>query len=182
MTGRTRFAGALGAATAANLRSNARGFPSHLQALAIWSPHQRGYATEHHTPHSSPSSQPFPPPGFNAKQAKQPIPEDKKDGSSQSTQAEPSSTAVQTREADKAKLKEVGSVKAGEVKKGEKKEPKKLTLGQKFKKELQHYWDGTKLLSTEVRISTRLALKMAAGYELTRREHRQVCFHIAWWR
>lgn len=55
-----------------------------------------------------------------------------------------------------------------------KKEQKKLTLGQKVKRELQHYWDGTKLLATEVRISTRLALKMAAGYELSRRENRQL--------
>lgn len=88
---------------------------------------------------------------------------------------------MQNREADKEKLKELGSVNAGEVKKEEKKEPKKLTIGQKFKKEVQHYWDGTKLLSTEVRISMRLVFKMAAGYELTRREHRQVCFHIVWW-
>ena len=56
----------------------------------------------------------------------------------------------------------------------EPKEAKKLTLGQKIKKEIQHYWDGTKLLATEVKISTRLAVKMAAGYELSRREHRQV--------
>jgi LETM1 and EF-hand domain-containing protein 1 len=56
----------------------------------------------------------------------------------------------------------------------EKKKEKKLTLGQKVKKELQHYWDGTKLLATEVKISSRLALKMAGGYELSRREHRQL--------
>ncbi len=55
-----------------------------------------------------------------------------------------------------------------------KKEEKKLTIGQKVKKELQHYWDGTKLLAAEVKISSRLALKMAAGYELTRRENRQL--------
>ena len=55
-----------------------------------------------------------------------------------------------------------------------KKEQKKLTLGQKIKREIQHYWDGTKLLATEVRISTRLALKMAAGYELSRRENKQL--------
>lgn len=60
--------------------------------------------------------------------------------------------------------------KAGE----EKKEQKKLTIGQKIKKEAQHYWDGTKLLATEVKISSRLALKMAGGYELSRREQRQV--------
>lgn len=55
-----------------------------------------------------------------------------------------------------------------------KKEPKKLTLMQKVKREVLHYWDGTKLLATEVRISTKLALKMAAGYELSRRENRQL--------
>ena len=55
-----------------------------------------------------------------------------------------------------------------------KKEKKKLTLMEKVKKEIAHYWDGTKLLAAEVRISTKLALKMAAGYELTRRENRQV--------
>ena len=54
------------------------------------------------------------------------------------------------------------------------KEQKKLTLWQKVKKEATHYWDGTKLLGTEVKISSRLALKMAAGYELTRREDRQL--------
>lgn len=75
------------------------------------------------------------------------------------------------------KGKEGGLVtKAEEKKAGEeaKKEAKKLTIGQKIKKEVQHYWDGTKLLATEVRISSRLALKMAGGYELSRREHRQV--------
>lgn len=56
----------------------------------------------------------------------------------------------------------------------DKKEGKKLTLTQKIKKEVQHYWDGTKLLATEVKISSRLALRMAAGYELTRRENRQL--------
>lgn len=60
----------------------------------------------------------------------------------------------------------------------EKKEQKKLTIGQKVKKEVQHYWDGTKLLAAEVNISSRLALKMAAGYELTRRESRQVSIII----
>lgn len=58
----------------------------------------------------------------------------------------------------------------------EKKEAKKLTVGQKIKKEVHHYWDGTKLLAAEVSISTKLALKMAAGYELSRREHKQVCW------
>jgi LETM1 and EF-hand domain-containing protein 1, mitochondrial len=56
----------------------------------------------------------------------------------------------------------------------EEKSEKKLTLWQKVKKEAMHYWDGTKLLGKEVRISFRLALKMAAGYELSRRESRQL--------
>lgn len=55
-----------------------------------------------------------------------------------------------------------------------KEELKKLTIGQKIKKEIMHYWDGTKLLAAEVKISTKLALKMAAGYDLSRRENRQV--------
>jgi LETM1 and EF-hand domain-containing protein 1 len=54
------------------------------------------------------------------------------------------------------------------------KSEKKLTLWQKVKKEANHYWDGTKLLGKEIRISFRLALKMAAGYELSRRESRQL--------
>ena len=54
------------------------------------------------------------------------------------------------------------------------KEQKNLTLWQKVKKEARHYWDGSKLLAAEVKISWRLALKMAAGYELTRRENKQL--------
>ncbi len=61
-----------------------------------------------------------------------------------------------------------------------KEEAKKLTIGQKIKKEIAHYWDGTKLLATEVKISSRLALKMAAGYELSRRENRQVRPTLNW--
>ncbi|CAI4219414.1 unnamed protein product, partial [Parascedosporium putredinis] len=60
------------------------------------------------------------------------------------------------------------------VAKTDQKEQKKLTLMQKVKKEVQHYWDGTKLLAAEVKISTRLAIKMAGGYELSRRENRQL--------
>ena len=70
-------------------------------------------------------------------------------------------------------IKEKKHAEAGEVVKKEKEE-KKLTLWQKVKKEARHYWDGTKLLGAEIKISWRLALKMAAGYELTRRENRQL--------
>ncbi|KTW27885.1 uncharacterized protein T551_02852 [Pneumocystis jirovecii RU7] len=58
--------------------------------------------------------------------------------------------------------------------KQEGKKDKKKTLWQKIKGEAQHYWDGTKLLGAETKISYKLALKMAAGHELTRREHRQL--------
>ncbi|KAG6818163.1 hypothetical protein H0H87_000068 [Tephrocybe sp. NHM501043] len=44
----------------------------------------------------------------------------------------------------------------------------------KVKHELQHYWHGTKLLVSEVRISSRLQWKILQGETLTRRERRQV--------
>ncbi|BFZ53638.1 LETM1 domain-containing protein ylh47 [Savitreella phatthalungensis] len=53
-------------------------------------------------------------------------------------------------------------------------EEKKLTLWEKVKKEAAHYRDGTKLLGFEIKVSFKLALKMAAGHELTRREWRQL--------
>lgn len=58
--------------------------------------------------------------------------------------------------------------------KSEDKSKKKLTIWKRVKKEAVHYWDGTKLLGKEIEISFRLALKMAAGYELSRRENRQL--------
>lgn len=148
-------------------------------------PNQRGYATDPSTSSSSSTtSQSFPPPGFNSKQAKESIPKDKESQSGESKDkhvGESSSAVEHTREEDKTKLKELGTAKTAVAKEGEKKkEQKKLTIGQKIKKEVHHYWDGTKLLATEVRISMRLAIKMAAGYELTRREHRQVCDPGSW--
>ncbi|KAJ5651947.1 hypothetical protein N7507_009373 [Penicillium longicatenatum] len=166
LTARTR-AGALGPASIAaanSLLRNGRGLPSHVSALAILIPQQRGYATEQST---SNSSQSYPPPGFNAEQAKKPIPQEQ----AQSSQkvAKPVTFEPVTKD-----VKPASSKTAVESQKTEEKEAKKLTIGQKVKKELQHYWDGTKLLATEVKISTRLAVKMAAGYELSRREHRQL--------
>lgn len=86
-----------------------------------------------------------------------------------------------TRAMEKVSLAELPSKKPAEATDAEektlleaKKDEKRLTLGQKVKREIQHYWDGTKLLATEVRISTKLALKMAAGYELSRRENKQL--------
>ncbi|KAH8923138.1 LETM1-domain-containing protein [Atractiella rhizophila] len=42
------------------------------------------------------------------------------------------------------------------------------------KKEAKHYWHGTKLLGKEIRISTRLQIKLLKGKTLTRRERRQL--------
>jgi LETM1 and EF-hand domain-containing protein 1, mitochondrial len=86
-------------------------------------------------------------------------------------------TAVdKTRARENASLTELAAEKQEEEKAlaAKKEASKKLPIGQKIMKELHHYWDGTKLLATEVKISTRLALKMAAGYDLSRRENRQV--------
>lgn len=44
------------------------------------------------------------------------------------------------------------------------------------KKEAAHYWDGTKLLGHEIKISSKLQWKVLQGGSLTRRERRQVCF------
>ena len=45
----------------------------------------------------------------------------------------------------------------------------------RVKHEAQHYWHGSKLLVSEVRISSRLQWKILHGESLTRRERRQVC-------
>lgn len=172
--------GALGA-TAASIRRNGN-LPSHVSALAILVP-KRGYATEQSQNTSGSSG--VPPPGFNAEQAKKPLPADQAQGLGAQANKETSpkgALSVQEQNVqNKAKDGEVA--KAGEEKKAEeaKKEAKKLTMGQKIKKEAQHYWDGTKLLAAEARISSRLALKMAGGYELSRREHRQVRCIWVWW-
>lgn len=50
---------------------------------------------------------------------------------------------------------------------------KKLTLWEKVKHEANHYWNGTKLLGFEIKVTTRLLVKMLSGYELTRRENTQ---------
>ncbi|OQD80939.1 hypothetical protein PENANT_c031G03015 [Penicillium antarcticum] len=167
LAGRHRSSALSPASVAARtLLQNGRTLPSQVSALAILMP-QRGYATEQST---SNSSQSYPPPGFNAEQAKKPIPQD------QTTQPESAVAKPQseTSAVSKTKSGTVNKSSAEDQKVAEKKSTKKLTLGQKVKKELQHYWDGTKLLATEVKISSRLALKMAGGYELSRREHRQL--------
>ncbi|KAF2221781.1 LETM1-like protein-domain-containing protein [Elsinoe ampelina] len=166
-----------------------------IPAIAILIP-QRHINTE---TSNSTSGGNYPPPGFNAEQARKPPPKESQDQQksaaqkSSVTEAKAGGKDVDvniplhkpteqppTKAAENLTLTEMAtqkatasesSEKALEKKKGEE---KKLTLGQKIMKEVHHYWDGTKLLATEVRISSKLALKMAAGYELTRREHRQL--------
>ncbi|KAJ4287248.1 LETM1 domain-containing protein ylh47 [Kalmusia sp. IMI 367209] len=159
-----------------------RQLPKHMPAIAILIPH-RAVSTEHST---STQNSNFPPPGFNAEQAKKPLPKDEQSKTQEKSTAPDVSiprkepTANAKTDAQEARtLSELASEKAAEASKeksvAKKEEEKvKLTTWQKVKKEAAHYWDGTKLLVTEVRISSKLALKMAAGYELTRREHRQL--------
>ncbi|CAI6090438.1 unnamed protein product [Clonostachys chloroleuca] len=152
-----------------------------IPALALLVP-ARYMGTEHHRPDGHSAG---PPPGFNAEQAKRPLPKDgsattsavKSDKSSQiKKQDDAVSTAAQTPEEAKmaqSEAKKVDVLEKVEIVKQEREE-KKLTMWEKVKHEAQHYWDGTKLLAAEVKISWRLALKMAAGYELTRRENKQL--------
>ncbi|KAI9170797.1 LETM1 domain-containing protein mdm28 [Paramyrothecium foliicola] len=150
---------------------------SQIPALALLVP-VRHISTEHHR-HDAQSG---PPPGFNVEQAKKPLAKNGdastakkdddnaqgKDGAAVKTAGTNEEASITELAASKEKLAE-----AKEVTKKDKEE-KKLTLWQKVKKEAHHYWDGTKLLALETRISWRLALKMAAGYDLTRREHKQL--------
>lgn len=162
--------------------------PSKIPAIAILVPRQ-GYATDTST-HSNSGSN-GPPPGFNIKEAQKPLSKDQQKAEAETYTKEQLAEQVKipkdgptvhppTAATEAQSLTELAASKAAEDKAEDKKvakkeeERKKLTLWQKVKKEAAHYWDGTKLLATEVKISSRLALKMAAGYELTRRENRQV--------
>ncbi|KAJ4135081.1 LETM1 domain-containing protein ylh47 [Fusarium equiseti] len=153
-----------------------------IPAIALLIP--RSMSTDHHRPDPSSSG---PPPGFNAEQAKKPLPKDasgsmvaKKED--KKLEKNPNDTSV-LKPADaaaspKADTEQVVATNEGVMEKSDAaqkaKEEKKLTLWEKVKKEAHHYWDGSKLLAAEVKISWRLALKMAAGYELTRRENKQL--------
>lgn len=120
-----------------------------------------------------------PPPGFNLEQAKKPLPESK--SGSKPKAATPQRTTLTEQSASEklleADVKEAGlerDAAAQDFALSREKKEKKATVWQKVKHGVQHFWDGTKLLGAEIKISWRLALKMAAGYELSRRERRQV--------
>lgn len=55
-------------------------------------------------------------------------------------------------------------------------EPLGTRIWKKVKHEAQHYWHGSKLLVSEVRISSKLQWKILHGEVLTRRERRQASF------
>lgn len=166
-------------------------------SVAILIPALRFYSSEPSTSQQG-SGGSFPPPGFNSEQAKKPLRSESQSKDAASTDAKgahsssalsqgasstsdenakdaKSATSASALE-DTKSLDNLAAERAAFEKQAEKKkeETKKLTIWQKVKKEAAHYWDGTKLLAAETRISFKLALKMAAGYELTRREHRQV--------
>lgn len=167
-------------ATSLHLGRNARSVQLQHTALALLIP-IRSVATDTNRA-GSPSG---PPPGFNTEEAKKPLPRenasaaaakpaaDNKEAKHPEATKDAQHTAAAVNSDKPTTLTELAEEKkASDLK--DKREGKKLTLGQKIKKEVQHYWDGTKLLATEVKISSRLALRMAAGYELTRRESRQL--------
>lgn len=125
------------------------------------------------------------PPGFKLEEAKKPLPVDKsltKPKATPPTKTTESTEVGENLGTDLAKSTAQAVDEKSLVKTttndnqavGGKKPEVKLTLWQKVKKEAIHFWDGTKLLGVEIKISWKLALKMAAGYELTRREQRQV--------
>lgn len=168
------------------LRGASRRLPqtATIPAIAILIP--RRYITTEHSASSNVAGS-APPPGFKLDEAKKPLPKDQpksptKDSKVSTSTSIPDQHVIPKEEA--TALPKTDGVEAQslteltENKKAQDKsladKGKKLTLWQKVKKEANHYWDGTKLLAAEVKISSKLALKMAAGYELTRRENRQV--------
>jgi LETM1 and EF-hand domain-containing protein 1 len=193
------------AVAARQLRSPSGPLSRRVPAIAILVPRRT-----QHTDTTSSSNTPgnVPPPGYNAEQAKKPLPAKEQQAIDEAKASESKGDPIADAAArlNKSTLpSEVSNNKptalpktAGEDAKAlnelsaeqssaleaksalmgkeadKKKDGIKLTLWQKVKREAAHYWDGTKLLATEVKISTRLALRMAAGYELTRRENRQV--------
>ncbi|KAJ4307896.1 LETM1 domain-containing protein ylh47 [Neodidymelliopsis sp. IMI 364377] len=168
-------------------RPSYRAMPKQVSAICILLP-RRSFQTE--TSQTSTQAN-YPPPGFDPKQAGKPIPQkeqqaiqDKiatplekdtivpKTGPTATPKTVAQDAQTMTELASEKATAETDAEKKAVAKKEETK--KKLTIWEKVKHEAAHYWDGTKLLGFEIKISSKLALKMAAGYELTRRERRQL--------
>ncbi|KAI7653927.1 hypothetical protein KC322_g18580, partial [Hortaea werneckii] len=153
-------------------------FPRYVDAVALLVP-RRAYQSDTSTGHGQDGN--HPPPGFNLEEAKRPPPKDQSDPKAQVSATDkkggvdveiPTNEATErppTQAEEARTLSELADRKAAEERSEHKKEvakkeeKKKMTLWQRVKHEAHHYWDGTKLLATEVRISSKLALKMAAG-------------------
>lgn len=139
----------------------------------------RDLSTETTTPSAGPLGG-APPPGFKLEEARKPLSSEKPVKSDkpplEKAQIEP--TASKNAATQDSKLSSTQIVttdeKALDGSGNSAAQEKKLTVWQKVKHGVQHFWDGTKLLGMEIKISWNLALKMAAGYELSRRERRQV--------
>ncbi|PHH65103.1 hypothetical protein CDD82_1699 [Ophiocordyceps australis] len=146
-----------------------------VPAIALLVP-RRSASTEPHGPDAQNAAPP--PPGFNVERAKKPLTKETNGTTVKVADKTNNGSPLTTTTKADATLTELAAAKGDAADKSElakvEKEEKKLTLWQKVKKEARHYWDGSKLMAAEVRISWRLALKMAAGYDLTRREHRQL--------
>lgn len=69
---------------------------------------------------------------------------------------------------------DVSPPKSGPPTPKERPKPLATRVWKKVKHEVAHYWHGSKLLVSEVRISSRLQWKILQGDTLTRRERRQV--------
>ncbi|KAJ5059391.1 LETM1-like protein-domain-containing protein [Bipolaris maydis] len=121
---------------------------------------------------SSNAAQNYPPPGFDPKKASQSLSRQDQDKAPQ--QAKPQlekdtlipksgpTAHAKTPAQDVQTIRELGTDKAAAETKEEKKvmtkkdeDKKKLSVWQKVKKELVHYWDGTKLLGFEIKIKRR---------------------------
>lgn len=93
--------------------------------------------------------------------------------STKATESNPASTGTTTKEVGEAKETSVATKEDKSVDKSDK-TPKKQTVWEKVKHEAQHYWAGTKLLGYEIKVSTKLLMKMFSGYGLSRREANQL--------
>ncbi|KAJ2775042.1 LETM1 domain-containing protein ylh47 [Coemansia nantahalensis] len=69
---------------------------------------------------------------------------------------------------------QAGLLRAEEKKAGKETEAPKKTMMERIKHEAMHYWHGTKLFAKEVKISSKLVVKVAWGGKLSRREQRQL--------
>ncbi|KKA28822.1 hypothetical protein TD95_000304 [Thielaviopsis punctulata] len=180
MIGRSLSRSQFAAANSLLLR-NARTLPRFAPAASLLVS-SRYISTETHRPGMPPG----PPPGFNAEEAKKPLPREapvktapKPSQPIEKVERAASAVVAEQKAKNAAKDDSVSpttpaKTEAESAAAKDEEHEKNMTLWEKIKHEANHYWDGSKLLAAEVKISTRLALKMMAGYELTRRENRQL--------